>query len=181
MLNQSTRAAILKLHEQGHSIRGIARAMELSRGAVRHVLRSATDVVPQLERPEKAMPYREQILELYQRCKGNLVRVYEELVAAGAQLSYPALTAFCRRQEIGRSVNRRSENITSSPARRCSTTPLRIELRSAAIYAWCKPPPWSSVIPVCCSSSFFPLSLVSTARCSSPMLSSTSAAVVRSA
>ena len=101
MLNQSTRAAILKLHEQGHSIRGIARAMELSRGAVRHVLRSATDVVPQLERPEKAMTYREQILELYQRCKGNLVRVYEELVAAGAQLSYPALTAFCRRQGIG--------------------------------------------------------------------------------
>jgi transposase len=101
MLNQSTRAAILKLHEQGHSIRGIARAMELSRGAVRHVLRSATEVVPQLERPEKATPYREQILELYPRCKGNLVRVYEELVAAGAQLSYPALTAFCRRQGIG--------------------------------------------------------------------------------
>jgi hypothetical protein len=75
--------------------------MQLSRGAVRHVLRSATDQVPQLERPEKATPYREQILELYQRCKGNLVRVHEELVAAGAQLSYPALTAFCRRQGIG--------------------------------------------------------------------------------
>ena len=98
MLDQSTRATILKLYEQGHSIRGIARAMQLSRGAVRHVLRSATDQVPQLERPEKATPYREQILELYQRCKGNLVRVHEELVAAGAQLSYPALTAFCRRQ-----------------------------------------------------------------------------------
>ena len=65
MLDQSMRAEILKLHEQGHSIRGIARAMELSRGAVRHVLRSATDQVPQLERPEKATPYREQILELY--------------------------------------------------------------------------------------------------------------------
>ena len=101
MLDQSTRAAILKLHEQGHSIREIARAMQLSRGAVRHVLRAATDQVPQLERPEKATPYREQILELYQRCKGNLVRVHEELVAAGAQLSYPALTAFCRRQGIG--------------------------------------------------------------------------------
>ena len=101
MLDQSTRAAILKLHQQGHSIRGIARAMQLSRGAVRHVLRAATDQVPQLERPEKATPYREQILELYQRCKGNLMRVHEELVAAGAQLSYPALTAFCRRQGIG--------------------------------------------------------------------------------
>ena len=63
MLDQSTPAAILKLHEQGHSIRGIARAMQLSRGAIRQVLRSATDVVPQLVRPEKATPYREQILE----------------------------------------------------------------------------------------------------------------------
>lgn len=34
-------------------------------------------------------------------CKGNLVRVHEELVAAGAALSYQALTAFCRRAAIG--------------------------------------------------------------------------------
>src|SRR5215813_9489394 len=101
MLDQSKRAEILKLRQQGHSIRGITRAMQLSRGAVRQVLRSATDVVPNLARPEKATPFREQILELYQRCKGNLVRVHEELMAAGAQLSYPALTAFCRRQGIG--------------------------------------------------------------------------------
>src|SRR6266404_4346058 len=155
--------------------------MQLSRGAVRHVLRSATDQVPQLERPEKATPYREQILELYQRCKGNLVRVHEELVAAGAQLSYPALTAFAVAKESARNANGRSENITSPRARRCSTTPLRIESRSKAIYAWCKPPRWSCVIPVCCSSSSFPPSLASIARCSSLTLSSTSTAVVRSA
>lgn len=52
-------------------------------------------------RNEKAEPYREQILELYERCKGNLVRVHEELLAQGAELSYPALTAFCRRHGIG--------------------------------------------------------------------------------
>jgi transposase len=34
-------------------------------------------------------------------CKGNLVRVHEELQADGATLSYQALTAFCRRQGIG--------------------------------------------------------------------------------
>lgn len=101
MLDQSTRAAILKLREQGHSIRGIARALKLSRGAVREVLRSGTEVVPTLVREEKATPYRDQILELYVRCKGNLVRVHEELLASGAQLSYPALTAFCRRHGIG--------------------------------------------------------------------------------
>jgi len=101
MLDQSMRAAILKLREQGHSIRGVARAMKLSRGAVRQVLRSASEDVPRIVRPEKATPYRDEILELYQRCRGNLVRVHEEIVASGAQLSYQALTAFCRRQEIG--------------------------------------------------------------------------------
>jgi hypothetical protein len=29
------------------------------------------------------------------------VRVHEELISSGAALSYPALTAFCRRQGIG--------------------------------------------------------------------------------
>lgn len=101
MLDQGARAAILKLHEQRHSVRGIARALNVSRGAVRAVLRSATEIVPTLVRSEKATPYRDQILELYARCKGNLVRVHEELLASGAQFSYPALTAFCRRQGIG--------------------------------------------------------------------------------
>jgi hypothetical protein len=41
------------------------------------------------------------ILDLFPECKGNLVRVHEDLIAAGADLSYPALTAFCRRQGIG--------------------------------------------------------------------------------
>jgi hypothetical protein len=57
--------------------------------------------VPELARAEKAEPYRQQILELFEPCKGNLVRVHEELVAGGAALSYPALTAFCRRHGIG--------------------------------------------------------------------------------
>jgi len=35
------------------------------------------------------------------QCKGNLVRVHEELVGGGAALSYQALTAFCRRHAIG--------------------------------------------------------------------------------
>jgi hypothetical protein len=54
-----------------------------------------------MERGEKAEPYRTQIVELLQECKGNLVRVHEELVAGGAELSYQALTGFCRRHGIG--------------------------------------------------------------------------------
>jgi transposase len=57
--------------------------------------------LPELHRAEKAERYRQLILELFSSCKGNLVRVHEELVASGAELSYPALTAFCRRHGIG--------------------------------------------------------------------------------
>ncbi|MEO8381317.1 MAG: IS21 family transposase, partial [Acidobacteriota bacterium] len=57
--------------------------------------------MPEIDRPEKATAYRQQILELLASCKGNLVRVHEELTVAGAELSYPALTAFCRRHGIG--------------------------------------------------------------------------------
>jgi transposase len=130
MLDQSTRAAILKLEQQGHSIRGIARAMKLSRGAVRQVLRSASELVPRPVRVEKATPYREQILELYASCKGNLVRVHEELVAAGAQLSYQALTAFCRRQGIGPERKRPVGEYHFEPGQEMQhdTSPHRVEI-----------------------------------------------------
>jgi hypothetical protein len=79
----------------------IARVLQLSRPTVRKVLRSNSTQVPEIPRPEKAEPYRQLILDLFPVCKGNLVRVHEELIGSGAELSYPALTAFCRRQGIG--------------------------------------------------------------------------------
>ena len=101
MLSQAQRTTILELHTQGMSKREIARVLGISRPTVRKVLRSNATQVPELQRPEKAEPYRERILELFNNCKGNLVRVHEELVASGAEVSYPALTAFCRRHGIG--------------------------------------------------------------------------------
>jgi transposase len=101
MLSKSRRTTILEMHGQGMKIREIARMLRISRQAVRKVIRSSSPEVPALLRPEVAEPYRGRILELHASCKGNLVRVHEELVAEGAELSYPALTAFCRRHGIG--------------------------------------------------------------------------------
>ena len=101
MLSQAQRTAILELSAKGVSKHEIAQVLRLSRLTVRKVLRSNSTNVPEIQRAEKAEPYREQILELLTSCKGNLVRVHEELVAGGAALSYPALTGFCRRQGIG--------------------------------------------------------------------------------
>ncbi len=100
MLSQSQRTTILQLQAQGVKKREIARLLGVSRLTVRKVLRSNSAQVPLLARAEKAEPHRQQILELLPRCKGNLVRVHEELMAAGAVLSDQALTAFCRRHGL---------------------------------------------------------------------------------
>jgi hypothetical protein len=68
------------------------------------VLSASSAQVPRIERDEKGAPYRDEILELFGTCKGNLVRVHEELVKHGATLSYQALTGFCRRHGIGHPV-----------------------------------------------------------------------------
>src|SRR5580704_4962729 len=101
MLSQAQRTTILELNAQQVSHREIARVLGISRVAIRKVLRSNSHAVPELHRAEKAQPHRQQILELFDPCKGNLVRVHEELLAGGAELSYAALTAFCRRHGIG--------------------------------------------------------------------------------
>jgi transposase len=102
MLSQNQRTAILELAGQGVSRHEIARVLKISRGTVKKVLRSGSASIATVERAEKCEPYRQQILELLSSCKGNLVRVLEELAAQGANLSYSGLTAYCRRHGIGK-------------------------------------------------------------------------------
>src|ERR1035441_23821 len=87
MLSQAQRTAILELSVKGVSKREISHVLQLSRLTVRKVLRANSSDVPEIQRAEKAEPYREQILELLVSCKGNLVRVHEDLVAGGAVVS----------------------------------------------------------------------------------------------
>ena len=101
MLDQSQRTAILELHKKGASVRSISDALDVSRESVSSVIESNSAEVPSLERPELANPWRDQILEQFKSCQGNLVRVHEELKKEGADFSYQALTAFCRRHGIG--------------------------------------------------------------------------------
>jgi len=104
MLSKAQRTTILELAARKVSQHEIARVLNISRLTVRRVLRSNSSDVPEVHRGEKAEPYRQQILDLFANCKGNLVRVHEELAASGAALSYQALTAFCRRQGIGQTA-----------------------------------------------------------------------------
>jgi len=102
MLDHHTRIAIVRLHGEGHGARTIAKALGVSRNAVREVIRSGHTEVPIPARGEKAAPHLERIRALYGDCKGNLVRVQEKLAEQDVHLAYSTLTAFCRRHEIGR-------------------------------------------------------------------------------
>jgi hypothetical protein len=101
MLSHDTRVAILTLHQKGYGVRPIARTLHLSRKAVRSVLAQGTADVPTLTREELLTPELDHVRELYVRCEGNLVRVHEELAAAGVVVGYTTLTAHCRRHGIG--------------------------------------------------------------------------------
>jgi transposase len=101
MLDGDERTAILKLASNGRGAREIARALGVSRNAVRRVLRSGQAEVPTLERPEQLGEHLARVQELHRRCEGNLVRVREELERAGIATGYSSLTAFCRRHGIG--------------------------------------------------------------------------------
>lgn len=130
MLSQSQRTTILELHRQGVKIREIARVLSISRSSIRKVFRSNSAQVPVLQRAEKAEPYRQQILELLAVCKGNLVRVHEELTAMGAVLSYQALTAFCRRHGITQAAKQAVGQYEFSPGEELQhdTSPHVVEL-----------------------------------------------------
>jgi hypothetical protein len=89
-----TRIAILRLHAEGHGSRTVAKALGVSRNAVREVIRNGQAEVPALAREEKAAPHLERIRSLYVECKGNLVRVQEKLADEDVHLAYSTLTAF---------------------------------------------------------------------------------------
>jgi len=139
VLDHSTRAAILELHRRQVPIRRIARTLKVSRGSVRKVITSGMAEVPNVERPEQAEPYRERILELYPRCKGNLALVHEKVVSEGCEISYQAFTAFCRRHQIGKKPKERAGRYHFEPGEEMQhdTSPHTITLGGQKRLAQC--------------------------------------------
>jgi DNA invertase Pin-like site-specific DNA recombinase len=71
MLSRSQRTTILELAGQGVGKREIARVLGVSRISVRRVLRARSAEVPELDRGEKAEPYRQRIFGAAARVQGE--------------------------------------------------------------------------------------------------------------
>lgn len=130
MLDRDTRAAVLKLAEREVGVRAIARALKISRNTVRAVLASGLPEVAGLERQEQLDPHIDLIRSLVASCKGNLVRVHEELESDGIEVAYSTLTSFCRRREIGTKPKRRAGQYHFEPGQEMQhdTSPHKVEV-----------------------------------------------------
>lgn len=115
MLDSEMRGAILRLHEKGHGIRPIARALNISRNSVKTVLGQGSSQVPPFNRPSALEPHRELVGQLYHICAGNVARVQEELKAMGVAVSYSTLTGFCRREGISVKAKKRTGHYHFDP------------------------------------------------------------------
>jgi len=101
MKDEATRVAIVRLRQEGHGIKAIARLLAISKNTVQRILDHGSCEVPPLTRPSVLDEHLDLVRELFLRCKGNRVRVHEELAAAGVTVAYTTLTDFCRSHAIG--------------------------------------------------------------------------------
>jgi hypothetical protein len=113
VLDLETRTAILRLRREGHGTRKIAQALGVARRSVARVIAGGGCEVPSLERAGRLDSQLEHIRALYVTCRGNLVRVWEEL---GVDVSYPTLTRFCRTHGIGTEPPQRVGRYEFGPA-----------------------------------------------------------------
>ena len=140
MLDQDKRSAILLLHAQGHSLRKIARDVQVSRHSVSEVIRSGQAQVPVIERAHPLNPHLEAVRELYTKCRGNLVRVQEELfLRHQVRTAYSSLTRFCRGRQISEGKIKPTMRIVTEPGEEMQhdTSPYTIEVGGKSVKRQC--------------------------------------------
>ena len=140
MLDREKRSAILLLHAQGHSLRKIAKDVQVSRHSVREVIRSGQAQVPAILRNHPLDPHLDAVRELYTKCHGNLVRVQEELyLRHEVRIAYSSLTRFCRRHLISEGDIKPTMRIVTEPGEEMQhdTSPYTIEVGGQKVKRQC--------------------------------------------
>ena len=137
MIPYEIRQAILTLKEQGQPLREISRILKVSRNTVRRALRASEPKAPSVPCGQEELIAL--LPEIYQRCKGNAVRIQEILQDEHAiEVPYSTLTHLIREQEL-RDVRRRSGIYTFGPGAEMQhdTSPHRLELGEKTLTAQC--------------------------------------------
>jgi transposase len=141
MLDNNTRAAVLTLRSQGHATRKIAKDLGISRNSVKEIIASGRVQAPRRrQQAHRLDPFTDQIRTLHNDCRGNLVRVKEELGARHqVQVPYTTLTRFCRRHQIGQTEKQPAMRIVTGPSEEMlhDTSPYNITIGGKRVKRQC--------------------------------------------
>ena len=126
MIKPAYRQVILEMVNKGVSLREISRILKVSRNTVRNVIKRGE--APESVRKTKYIEDIPVIRELFRECRGNIVRVREELESRhGITIPYQTLTWIIRNHDIGKNKGKNGqENMCLSLVKRCSMTLLLI-------------------------------------------------------
>ena len=100
VLDQETRRLILQLHEKDVPKRRIAKLVGHSRPTVNKVIASGSEEPKTAGKRSVLDEHENELRRLLGTCRGNLVRVHEELVAAGVKHGYTTLTDYVRNHNL---------------------------------------------------------------------------------
>ena len=116
MIETDKRKAIFLLHQEGMSLREIARRLKVSRNTVRGVVAQGGAEVPRAPRKDKQHIDEELLRTLHEQCDGRIQRMHEKLTEEqGIAVSYSTLTRMLRELGIGKARKTRCHQVPDEP------------------------------------------------------------------
>ncbi len=138
MITPAYRQTILEMADKGVSIREISRTLKVARNTVRTVIKKGDNSAAVKE--SKHTEHLPIIKDLYRECRGNAVRVWEELVSRhDITIPYQTLTWIIRKEGIGKTKKKRSGEYVFAPGEEMQhdTSPHDISFGNSKIKAQC--------------------------------------------
>ena len=130
MIGPDKRKAIFLLHQEGMSVREIARRLHVSRQAVTAIIAQKGQMPEPLRATKNAIDP-ELLRRLYAECEGWIQRVHERLAEEeGLQVKYSTLTRRLRQLGISQSQDPRCDQVPDEPGAEMQhdTTVYRLQL-----------------------------------------------------
>ena len=131
MIETDKRKAAFLLHQEGQSVREIARLLGLSPNTVKLIIQQQGAPPPSHPRADKRQLEEELLRRLYQQCQGWVVRVHEKLLEEeGVRVSYSTLKRRLRELGISHPPQTRCAHVPDEPGAEMQhdTSPYKIEL-----------------------------------------------------
>lgn len=115
MIEADKRKAIFLLHNEGMSVRQIARRLGVSRNTVGTIIEQE-GTMPKAVRSDKQRIDEELLRRLHQECEGRIQRVYEKLVEEeGVPVTYSTLARMLRELGISKTSSTRCDHVPDQP------------------------------------------------------------------